>query len=154
MLSNPLIASVHDRRWNDANRKIESLHFRYVAMASSSMTKRGCIITGIGTTTRRLGGSYRLTRYVSPAVRLFMMNDGVPQQIQLHHSRQQSTGPQFEVTTRTHRAASGAGREALHPFGSQKNPDFPVDRSAFDVDRNQYWKDRTSANQPRNGGCK
>ncbi|MGN6084657.1 HNH/ENDO VII family nuclease [Trinickia sp.] len=84
----------------------------------------------------------------------FMMNDGVPQQIQLHHSRQQSTGPQFEVTTSTHRAASGAGREALHPFGSQKNPDFPVDRSAFDGDRNQHWKDRTSANQPRNGGCK
>ncbi|WP_277431684.1 RHS repeat-associated core domain-containing protein, partial [Trinickia sp. Y13] len=85
----------------------------------------------------------------------FMMKDGVPQQIQLHHSRQQSTGPLFEVTTSTHRAASGAGREALHPFGSQKNPDFPVDRSAFDVDRNQYWKDRAAAaNQSRNGGCK
>ncbi|MBN3794159.1 RHS repeat-associated core domain-containing protein [Burkholderia sp. Ac-20392] len=85
----------------------------------------------------------------------FMMKDGVPQQIQLHHSRQQSIGPLFEVTTSTHRAASGAGREALHPFGSQKNPDFPVDRSAFDVDRNQYWKDRAAAaNESRNGGCK
>ncbi len=70
----------------------------------------------------------------------FMMKDGVPQQIQLHHSRQKSIGPLFEVTTSTHRAASGTGREALHPFGSQKNPDYPVDRSAFDVDRNQYWK--------------
>lgn len=67
---------------------------------------------------------------------------------------QQSTGPLFEVATSTHSAASGAGREALHPFGSRKNPDFPVGRSAFDVDRNQYWKDRAAANESRNGGCK
>ncbi|QDW49228.1 RHS repeat-associated core domain-containing protein [Burkholderia sp. KBS0801] len=84
----------------------------------------------------------------------FMMKDGVPQQMQLHHSRQQSTGPLFEVTTSTHRAASGAGREALHPYGNQKNPDFPVDRSAFDIDRKQYWQDRAAeANASKNGGC-
>ncbi|WP_341772886.1 HNH/ENDO VII family nuclease [Burkholderia ambifaria] len=84
----------------------------------------------------------------------FMMKDGVPQQMQLHHSRQQSTGPLFEVTTSTHRAASGAGREALHPYGNQKTPDFPVDRSAFDIDRKQYWQDRAAeANASKNGGC-
>ncbi|MBR8512127.1 RHS repeat-associated core domain-containing protein [Burkholderia cenocepacia] len=84
----------------------------------------------------------------------FMMKDGVPQQIQLHHSRQQSMGPLFEVTTSTHRAARGAGREALHPYGNQKNPDFPVDRDAFDIDRKQYWQDRAAeANASKNGGC-
>ncbi|WP_306453426.1 HNH/ENDO VII family nuclease [Burkholderia sp. FL-7-2-10-S1-D7] len=84
----------------------------------------------------------------------FMMKDGVPQQIQLHYSRQQSVGPLFEVATSTHRAASAAGREALHPFGNQKNPDFPVDRGAFDVDRSQYWKDRgAAASAAKNGGC-
>ena len=73
------------------------------------------------------------------------MKDGIPQQIQLHHSRQQSTGPLFEVTTSTHRAAKDSGREALHPYGKQKNPDLPVDREAFDIDRKQYWKDRANA---------
>ncbi len=84
----------------------------------------------------------------------FLMKDGVPQQIQLHHSRQQSIGPLFEVTTSTHRAASGAGREALHPYGNQKNPEYPVDRGAFDIDRQQYWKDRAAtANASSKGGC-
>ena len=83
-----------------------------------------------------------------------MMKNGVPQQLQLHHSRQQSVGPLFEVTTSTHRLASGKGREALHPFGNHKNPDFPVDRPQFDKDRKQYWEDRASVEkQKRNGGC-
>ncbi|WP_252092329.1 RHS repeat-associated core domain-containing protein, partial [Pseudomonas sp. MWU13-3659] len=84
----------------------------------------------------------------------YMMKNGVPQQLQLHHSRQQSVGPLFEVTTSTHRAAKGRGREALHPHGNKKNPEFPVDRDAFDIDRRQYWKDRAAeANKSRTGGC-
>ncbi|MBP4047414.1 RHS repeat-associated core domain-containing protein, partial [Chromobacterium violaceum] len=80
----------------------------------------------------------------------YIMKDGKLQQLQLHHSRQQSIGPLFEVTTSTHRAANGKGRQALHPYGSSKNPDYPVDRKAFDVDRKQYWKDRAEAAK----GCK
>ncbi|MGG7636670.1 RHS repeat-associated core domain-containing protein, partial [Pseudomonas sp. ES1] len=84
----------------------------------------------------------------------YMMKNGVPQQLQLHHSRQQSIGPLFEVTTSTHRAARGRGREALHAHGNKKNPDFPVDRNAFDIDRGQYWKDRAAeVNKSRRGGC-
>ena len=75
----------------------------------------------------------------------YIIKDGVPQQLQLHHSRQQSIGPLFEVTTSTHQAKKGAGQEALHPYGNKKNPDFPVDRGAFGADREQYWKDRAAA---------
>lgn len=83
----------------------------------------------------------------------YLMKNGIPQQIQLHHSRQQSIGPLFEITVSTHRAVTGKGRAALHPFGNEKNPDFPVDRPLFDKDREQYWKDRAAAEkQKRNGG--
>ncbi|TRX75017.1 hypothetical protein FM069_09500 [Pseudomonas mangiferae] len=82
------------------------------------------------------------------------MKNGSPQQVQLHHSRQQSVGPLFEVTTSTHRAGKGKGREAMHPYGNSKNPEFPVDRDAFDIDRKQYWKDRAAAEKiKRAGGC-
>ncbi|WP_178106705.1 RHS repeat-associated core domain-containing protein [Pseudomonas mangiferae] len=84
----------------------------------------------------------------------FIMKNGSPQQVQLHHSRQQSVGPLFEVTTSTHRAGKGKGREAMHPYGNSKNPEFPVDRDAFDIDRKQYWKDRAAAEKiKRAGGC-
>jgi hypothetical protein len=43
--------------------------------------------------------------------------------------------------------------EALHQYGNQKNPDFPIDRDAFDIDRKQYWQDRAAeANASKNGG--
>ena len=85
----------------------------------------------------------------------FIEKNGVPQQVQLHHSRQQSIGPLFEVTTSTHRARKGQGREAMHPYGNSKNPDFPVDREAFEKDKDRYWRDRAKDEKNRrNGGCK
>ena len=76
----------------------------------------------------------------------FIMKNGKPQQIQLHHSRQDARGPIFEVSRSTHlQTKSGHGKEALHPFGRTKHPDFPVDHSAFGIDRKNYWIDRAAA---------
>ncbi len=44
----------------------------------------------------------------------------------------------------THRARTGEGGEALHPYN-------PVDRTKFNKDKNQYWKDRLKDNKPRGG---
>jgi len=87
----------------------------------------------------------------------YIYKNGRYQQVQLHHSRQNANGPLFEVTESTHRAKTGKGGEALHPYktkrGQQLNgegggankkshPYHPVDRNKFNTDRNQYWKDR------------
>jgi hypothetical protein len=57
-----------------------------------------------------------------------VMKDGISEQLQLHHSRQHGQGPLFELTRNTHlRTKSTKGKEALHPYGNQKHPDFPVD---------------------------
>jgi hypothetical protein len=73
------------------------------------------------------------------------VKNGKLEQLQLHHSRQNASGPLFEVSKSTHLTLkAGAGREALHPYGGAKHPDFPVDRRAFDVDRRQYWMDRAA----------
>lgn len=78
----------------------------------------------------------------------YIMKDGMPQQIQLHHSRQNGRGPLFEVSRDTHvKTKSGQGREALHPYGNDKHPDFPVDRKLFDKDKKQYWIDRAEGVQ-------
>jgi RHS repeat-associated protein len=84
----------------------------------------------------------------------YVIKDGITQQLNLHHSRQHAQGPLFEVTTSTHRAVTGHGREALHPYGQNQHPDYPVNRKEFDVDRKQYWKDRAEAEKRRRaGGC-
>ena len=61
-------------------------------------------------------------------------------QLNLHHSQQQGRGPLFEITSTTHQ--NSTNKQALHPYGQNKNPNDPVDRTSFDKDRNQYWKDR------------
>ena len=73
----------------------------------------------------------------------YVMKDGQLQQIQLHHSRQNAQGPLFETSRSTHLdTKSGQGREALHPYGQEQHPNFPVDRPLFKKDVNQYWIDR------------
>ncbi|WLH38402.1 HNH/ENDO VII family nuclease [Pseudomonas sp. FP2196] len=75
----------------------------------------------------------------------YVLKDGVPQQLQLHHSRQNGKGPLFELSMKTHlRTLKGQGREAIHPYGHSKHPDFPVDRKAFEKEVPQYCKDRAA----------
>jgi hypothetical protein len=81
--------------------------------------------------------------------REIMSNGGTPYvkdangnmvQLNLHHSQQQGSGPLFEVTSTTHQ--NSTNQNALHPYGQEKNPNDPVDRTSFGKDRNQYWQDR------------
>ncbi|MBS9429645.1 HNH/ENDO VII family nuclease [Photorhabdus akhurstii] len=72
----------------------------------------------------------------------YVIKDGKPAQLNLHHSRQDARGALFEVSNITHRARSGKGKEALHPYGNKQHPDYPVDRKAFDADRKQYCEER------------
>jgi hypothetical protein len=51
---------------------------------------------------------------------------------------QQSIDPLFEVETSPIGARKGPGREAMHSYGNSKNPDFPVDREAFEKDKDRY----------------
>lgn len=73
----------------------------------------------------------------------FIRKDGELEQIQLHHSRQNANGPLYELSRKTHlKTKSGQGREAVHPYGSQPHPEFPVDRALFKKEVPQYWMDR------------
>ena len=75
----------------------------------------------------------------------YVMKDGSPRQLHLHHSRQNGQGPLFELTKDTHlRTKSTEGKKALHPYGKKKHPDFPVNRPRFRYDVDQYWIDRAS----------
>jgi hypothetical protein len=79
----------------------------------------------------------------------FVMRNGESQQLQLHHSRQDARGSLFELSEPTHlRTRSGHGREALHPYGRQQHPDYPVDRPLFNKDVKQYWRDRVEGMEP------
>ena len=77
----------------------------------------------------------------------YIIKDGVPRKLNLHHSRQDARGPVFEVSDITHQAKKAAGGRALHPYGRKKHPHYPVDRSAFDIDRERYWIDRAESAQ-------
>ena len=73
----------------------------------------------------------------------YIMKDGAPQQLQLHHSRQNAQGPLFELSRSTHlETIKGQGREAVHPFGNKPHPDYPVNRPLFKKEVPQYWMDR------------
>jgi hypothetical protein len=72
----------------------------------------------------------------------YIEKDGELQLVELHHSRQKDNGPIFEVSKSTHKAKSGEGGEALHPYGNEKNPEDPVGRKAFNKERPEYWKNR------------
>jgi RHS repeat-associated protein len=75
----------------------------------------------------------------------YIIKDGVPRKLNLHHSRQDARGSLFEVSDVTHQARRNAGGKAIHPYGRNQHPGFPVNRPAFDVDRGQYWIDRANA---------
>jgi hypothetical protein len=79
----------------------------------------------------------------------FVMKNGAPEQVQLHHSRQNAKGPLFELARDTHLDRTNAqGRKAVHPYSPAKHPDFPVDRKAFNIDAEQYWMDRAKEARP------
>jgi hypothetical protein len=78
----------------------------------------------------------------------YIMKNDEAQQLQLHHSRQNAEGPLFELNRSTHlETKTGQGREALHPYGQKQHPDFPVNRSLFNKDVKQYWRDRATGGQ-------
>lgn len=72
----------------------------------------------------------------------YVIKNGKYQQVQLHHSKQNGKGPLFEISIGSHQTKAGKGREALHPYGNNPHPEFPVDRPKFDKDRAAYWKGR------------
>ncbi len=87
----------------------------------------------------------------------YVVRNGETVRVELHHSRQNAEGPLFELSSPTHNVKTGQGAEALHPYktklGRELNgegsgptnsahPNKPVDRSNFDKDREQYYKDR------------
>ncbi len=75
----------------------------------------------------------------------YVMKNGRPQRLNLHHSKQDARGSLFELSEQTHlRTRKGHGREALHPYGRMQHPDYPVDRGLFGKDKSQYWIDRAA----------
>jgi hypothetical protein len=87
----------------------------------------------------------------------YVIKNGKREQVQLHHSRQNAQGPLFELTESTHKAKTTKGREALHPYTTKRghklngegsgdkkslHPYNPVDRTKFNTDRKEYWKQR------------
>lgn len=84
----------------------------------------------------------------------FVVKDGKYSQINLHHSKQNGTGSLFELSAATHQKFYGSN--ALHPHLPNAHPNNPVDRSAFDIDRDAYWKQRANAQKAKKlklGGC-
>ena len=80
----------------------------------------------------------------------FVVKDGKYSQINLHHSKQNGKGPLFELSAKTHNTFGYTN--ALHPYkvaSNSKHPYNPVDRSIFDIDRDQYWKDRAATERQR-----
>ena len=87
----------------------------------------------------------------------YVLKNGVQSRIELHLSRQNANGPLFELSDLTHRSKTGQGGEALRPYKTNRgremngagsgptqsqHPTYPVDRSAFDIDRKIYWQQR------------
>ncbi len=58
-------------------------------------------------------------------------------------ARQNANGSLYELSRKSHlKTKSGQGREAVHPYGNQPHPDFPVNRALFKKEVPQYWMDR------------
>lgn len=72
----------------------------------------------------------------------FIEKDGKLVRVELHHVRQDAKGPLAELSRPTHQSKKGQGREVLHPYGTEQHPHNPVDRTKWDKDRKQFWKDR------------
>jgi len=78
----------------------------------------------------------------------YIIKNGKPAQINLHHSRQNGRGSLFEITNVTHWAKRTNGGRALHPFGKSQHPSNPVNRSKFKIDRANYWLERAKKKRP------
>lgn len=75
----------------------------------------------------------------------YVMKNGAPEQLQLHHSRQNGKGPLLELSRITHfLTTKDKGQRALHPYGRKKHPDAPVDSKLFEKEVPQYWRDRAA----------
>lgn len=75
----------------------------------------------------------------------YVNKNGKTEPIELHHSRQNDNGSLFELSKSTHQIKNkDKGAKALHPYGSQKNPDNPVpkNRNEFNQERVEYYKNR------------
>ena len=73
----------------------------------------------------------------------YVLKNDQYEQVQLHHSRQDGRGALFETSKTTHLGRNNQnGRQAVHPYGNDSHPDYPVNREIFDKDKVQYWKDR------------
>lgn len=71
-----------------------------------------------------------------------VLKNGKYEPIELHHSRQKGKGTISEISYPTHKTKKDKGGNALHPYGNNKHPDYPVNRPMFDKDREAYWIDR------------
>ncbi|WP_275076822.1 RHS repeat-associated core domain-containing protein [Providencia rettgeri] len=69
-----------------------------------------------------------------------VVKNGKYEIVSLHHSKQNSLGPLFELSTPTHEQYRYSN--ALHPHLPDAHPINPVDRNLFDADRKAYWRQR------------
>ncbi|WP_081074570.1 HNH/ENDO VII family nuclease [Burkholderia cepacia] len=65
----------------------------------------------------------------------------------LHHSNQDGLGSLFELSADTHQRYYGTN--ALHPYLPNAHPVNPVNRDAFNLDREAYWQQRAAAEVER-----
>ncbi len=70
----------------------------------------------------------------------FVVKNGKYSQINLHHSKQNGLGSLFELSADTHQKYYGTN--ALHPHLPNQHPINPVNRDAFNGDRDSYWRQR------------
>lgn len=120
-------------------------------------------------TNRRTGGTVTTTNgeLMRAGNAPYVMKNGSFSRVELHHSRQNAQGPLFEISDITHRTKTGQGGEALHPYktirgrslnGNGSGPTLgqhpfnPVDRPAFNIDRNSYWQWRYEQMMGNSGG--
>ena len=82
----------------------------------------------------------------------FVVKDGVYCQINLHHSKQNAKDSLFELSAVTHQRYYGSN--ALHPHLPNAHPDNPVNRDLFNLDREEYWRQRAATEiNARKKGC-
>ena len=77
----------------------------------------------------------------------FLIKDGKYSQMNLHHSKQDSLGSLFEISSDTHQKYYNTN--ALHPHLPNAHPINPVDRDSFNIDRDAYWRERAKSELER-----
>lgn len=78
-----------------------------------------------------------------------IVKNGKYEVVHLHHSKQNGIGSLFELSADTHNRFHKS--KALHPHLPNAHPHNPVNRSAFDIDREAYWKQRATASMKGGG---